>query len=307
MIREFEADDAADVLQLLREALPVYVQSEEGFLHHLSTEPARARARRWTAVRAHRVVGWGVARFDWAIERDDVGDIWVIVREAERGQGIGRDLYKLAERHLRSQGAARLESSASEEAGHRFLEARGFRAGRSERESALDPRACDLGGLPALEEEQRRAGFRVARLAELRGRDRQVYELYAAAESDMPADEPETNLSFEEWTEHVLEHPDLSHEGSAVVLADDLPVSLAFIEANLERGKASNDLTGTLPDFRRRGLARLAKMASIRWCAANGIDTVVTSNDSTNADMLAINEHLGYRPVALRTSYAKGV
>ena len=123
----------------------------------------------------------------------------------------------------------------------------------------------------------------------------------------MPADEPETNFPFEEWTAHVLEHPDLSRDGSFVVLAGERPASLAFIEANRERRKAGHDLTGTLREFRRRGLARLAKLAAIRWCAANGITSLVTGNDTTNTDMLALNEHLGYRPTAVYTSFAKSL
>ena len=66
-------------------------------------------------------------------------------------------------------------------------------------------------------------------------------------------------------------------------------------------------MTGTAPEFRRRGLARLAKEATIGWAAEAGIRTIVTSNDTTNADMLALNEHLGYRPSVLRISVAKDV
>jgi GNAT superfamily N-acetyltransferase len=64
-------------------------------------------------------------------------------------------------------------------------------------------------------------------------------------------------------------------------------------------------MTGTLREYRRRGLARLVKLAAIRWAAENGITALHTDNDSTNADMLALNEHLGYRPTATGTTFAK--
>ena len=51
----------------------------------------------------------------------------------------------------------------------------------------------------------------------------------------------------------------------------------------------------------------MAKEATIGWAAEAGIRTIVTSNDTTNADMLALNEHLGYRPSVLRISVAKDV
>ena len=70
-------------------------------------------------------------------------------------------------------------------------------------------------------------------------------------------------------------------------------------------GRAAHDMTGTVREYRRRGLARLAKMAALRWCADSGVRTVFTSNDTTNADMLALNEHLGYRPLGRNTTYRK--
>ena len=66
-------------------------------------------------------------------------------------------------------------------------------------------------------------------------------------------------------------------------------------------------MTGTLRAYRGRGLARLAKLAGIRWCAENGVHTLLTANDSQNAPMLAINERLGYRPNLVREEYSKTV
>jgi hypothetical protein len=56
---------------------------------------------------------------------------------------------------------------------------------------------------------------------------------------------------------------------------------------------------------RRRGLATLAKLAQLRWAAANGIDRVVTDSDERNAPMLAINRRLGYEPFTERRGYLK--
>lgn len=61
--------------------------------------------------------------------------------------------------------------------------------------------------------------------------------------------------------------------------------------------RAGHGLTGTLPAYRHRGLARLVKLASLEWLADRGVTIVYTDNDSTNADILALNEHLGFRPL----------
>jgi RimJ/RimL family protein N-acetyltransferase len=82
-----------------------------------------------------------------------------------------------------------------------------------------------------------------------------------------------------------------------VVVAGDEPVALAWLDVDREHSVAGNRMTGTVPAHRHRGLARLAKLATIRWAGANGIRTIATGNDSTNRDMLALNEHLGYRPL----------
>jgi GNAT superfamily N-acetyltransferase len=67
---------------------------------------------------------------------------------------------------------------------------------------------------------------------------------------------------------------------------------------------ATADLfTGTLPEYRGRGLALAVKLASLRWAAARGVTRVFTSNDETNAPMLAVNRRLGYRPVGRGVEY----
>jgi GNAT superfamily N-acetyltransferase len=94
-------------------------------------------------------------------------------------------------------------------------------------------------------------------------------------------------------------------EGSAIVLSGDLPVALAFLEVDEPANIAANEMTGTLPEFRRRGLARLAKVATIRWAAEHGIAAIQTGNSHENPGILALNARLGYRPVATETHYLR--
>jgi hypothetical protein len=64
-----------------------------------------------------------------------------------------------------------------------------------------------------------------------------------------------------EWKWDDLEHPNLSHEGSFVVLDGDQPIALGFLTVDLQRRVAYNQLTATLPGYRRRGLALLGQAA----------------------------------------------
>ena len=64
-------------------------------------------------------------------------------------------------------------------------------------------------------------------------------------------------------------------------------------------------MTGTLRQYRRRGLARLCKLATIRWAVGHEIEKLMTSNDGQNEAMLGLNRELGYRPFATWAKYAR--
>jgi GNAT superfamily N-acetyltransferase len=271
MIRAFEERDAEGVAALLRDG--PWLATPESLVHRARTLPARARARRWVAEEEGAIVGWAQIEFRWTTERDDVAEFWSFVRPDRRGAGIGSRLYELAAAHVIEHGARELGSGAWEEAGHRFLLRRGYERTREARLSALDPRAVDTSGL-ALPE-----GFRLVALADLRGRERDLHALYMEAAVDVPAVDAPTNIGCDEWVEGWLGDPHLSHDGSFVVLDGDRPVAFAWIKVAGRR--AQNELTGTAREYRRRGLARAAKLATIRWCAEHGIERIATGNDSS--------------------------
>ena len=60
-------------------------------------------------------------------------------------------------------------------------------------------------------------------------------------------------------------------------------------------------MTGTLRDYRGRGLALLAKRATLVNAAGRGVELVSTENDEPNGPMFMVNEKLGYRPVGRRS------
>ena len=84
-----------------------------------------------------------------------------------------------------------------------------------------------------------------------------------------------------------------------VVLVDEHVAALSWLLVGPE-GLAEVEFTATHPDLRRQGLARLAKLESMRRAAARGVRRIVTENGEANAPMLALNESLGFRRAALR-------
>jgi GNAT superfamily N-acetyltransferase len=298
VIRGFQDTDAEAASDLIAEHSP-WFSTAEGTRHRLHAVPPRAHRRLWVAEDDGRIVGWGEAEFDWATEADDVAGLWAIVHPDHRRRGLGSALFERAAKHLISHDAHELRCW-SEAEGAPFLERRGFTPGRSDRLSALDPRVVDTSGLAELPD-----GVRIVPLAALLDRLPEVHALYTEAAADMPADNPEGNVSLDEWLSETIGSPDLDRELSVVVLVDDRPAALSWVNADRRHALADHDLTGTARAYRRRGLARLAKLEVVRRCAEVGISRVMTENDTTNAGMLAINDDLGFRPFTVATEWVK--
>ena len=162
----------------------------------------------------------------------------------------------------------------------------------------------DLAGAE-LEEPRVPEGFRVAPLGQVRDRFEDLFAICAAGEIDMPGDEPETALTMADWKLDDFGVPDLSDDGSFIALEGERAVSLAFLTLDPRRRLAYNQMTATLPELKRRGLALAVKVAAARWASEAGFERILTENDATNMGMLAINERLGYRFLYEQTKWVK--
>jgi GNAT superfamily N-acetyltransferase len=252
----------------------------------------------WVADEGGELVGWARARFLWKTTAAGVGEPWAFVRPLRRGRGVGTGLLRAAEDHLAARGARLLQTWTSSDESCGFLEHRRYRPSRKERISVLDL-ASDPGALDVPD------GYRLLPLREVRERTRELHALDAEAGADVPETFAEDDVRYAEWTRETLEHPDLSLDGSFFVLHGRRAVSYAFLHAEPDAGLAANEMTGTLAEYRGRGLARLAKLATIRWAREHGFRTIVTTNDERNLPMLRLNESLGYRPVGTETEYVR--
>jgi RimJ/RimL family protein N-acetyltransferase len=133
---------------------------------------------------------------------------------------------------------------------------------------------------------------------------RLVYDVDIAASQDEPGDMPIQPVAFDEWLEDIWRSPSLDLDLSVGVL--DAATCVAFTAVETDADRAWSGMTGTLPAYRGRGLAKVAKSVALRRAADAGITTAYTSNDEANAAMLAINTWLGYTRVASAWSVVKG-
>ncbi len=297
-IRVLRSDDLGAVAALLRRLRGDNLYTERGVRYDVESEPDRADAAR-RVVDRDGIVGYAVAiRRWWRVPNDAYA--WTGVVPEARGRGLGRALWDLVEEHVATLGVDSVFSDVVEDAsGNAFLRARGFRADRLDRVSVLDPRTVDLDELPRRARRAAADGYSLSSLDSVRDLHA-VYELALEAWDDMPGSSGSHAVTFEEWQGSLLRAPDLHAGASAIVVNEGRPVSLALLSVDLESRRGRNEETGTAHGHRRRGLATLAKLATIRWASEHGIEAILTDNTEQNVGMLAINERLGYRPLVVR-------
>ncbi|HEX7311236.1 MAG TPA: GNAT family N-acetyltransferase [Gaiellaceae bacterium] len=287
--------DAAGVVELIHEVFPAGTTTPESWLQQHASIPERARHADWVAIVDGTVAARAEAGLKWF---SDTGSafVGVSVHPAFRRRGIGGDLWATVRQHLETLAPRRAFTMFMETPeGVAFARARGFAEVRAETLSCVDPRRVDEG-LDA--GSTRLVPFRDVSAEE-------VYDVDMLTTPDVPMSEAVTDLPFDEWLDTIWRRPTITLDGSFAAIEDDRVVSITMLAANIERRRAFVEYTATLREYRRRGLAEKVKRASLRWAAESGIAAVWTTNDETNAAMLAINERLGYLPRMRRVEYVR--
>ena len=289
-IRERSIGDVPDAVRLLNEIHPTYVITEAGTRHRLLGAPPDARRTWWAAMDDDTLVGWATAGVDYETSARS-GFVSVAVLPSHRRRGIGTTLLERGLAHL--EGSSRIQSGASEE-GRGFAERHGFRHTHTRRVSGVDPRSVDTSDLDSAE-------ARIVSLLEVG--PEQTFAVDAESILDEPGDDTIDALEYGQWLRDYWEHPDIDFGVGRAAVVDGKAVAVAYVIIDLDSRRALSAYSGTLRDYRGRGLARLAKLGVMRRLTELGVTLAVTENDETNAPMLAINERLGYRPIASRYSY----
>ncbi|GIG02650.1 GNAT family N-acetyltransferase [Catellatospora citrea] len=289
-IRTAQPDDAAAVVALRAEVYPYLVRGVASTRQMIAEPPAGD----WTAFVVEdggQLVGWTSAFRNITTSEADFGEISLLhVHPAHRRQGAGKLLFDAAARHLSGLGVQRVRAWVQQESLD-FARGRGFTPSRELRYSMLETRLAP----PAPDAPP---GVTVVPLS---GLDEHVlYTAYVAASADEPGDVPSDELSFDTWRYEVWDNLGLDKDASVAALDGGQIVAFTLVKRDGER--MWSDMTATLPEHRGRGLARLAKTVALHRAAAGGVTAAYTSNDESNAPMLAVNARLGYRPVTVQWS-----
>jgi GNAT superfamily N-acetyltransferase len=299
-IRPLDMTDVASVVELRAAVWPDEIATPDSFAWAIGHTPPEEQVERWVATEGSGAVGWATAGLDsWTKER--LGFIYGGVRPDRRRCGIGGRLFAVAEDHLSGVAPAKTRTGTmrGDIDSADFVTRRGFTRGRSEQVWSVDPRSVPLTGFEQGLATALAHGLRLVALRELVSRPESLFALTVALERDVPSDEV-FERSYDNWLEQELGSPLFSPDASyCLVDADAEPVAMSWILHDAAHLRARHGLTGTIPAYRHKGLARLVKQASIAWLADHGVTALFTDNDTQNRDMLALNEHLGYRPLAV--------
>jgi GNAT superfamily N-acetyltransferase len=306
VVRPLRRPDIPDVVDLRRLLWADDVATPASMAWTLDHADPSERVRRWVASAHGRVVGYAVAgRAGWVSGR--VAFAYLGVRPEWRRRGIGGRLFDALDAYVAKVLRPDRTLSGSErddEASARFLLARGFHRTRDDQAWSIDPRTVSFADLAARRAAAEARGLRLVAMRELLDRPEDLHRLTSALELDLPSDAPIAQ-TYEAWRVHELEMPLFAPDASFCVLDGDEPVAMTWIMLDAAGRRARHGMTGTLPRYRHQGLARLVKLASIHWLAEHGVMALFTDNDTENRDMLALNEHLGFRPLTVFAMWAR--
>jgi N-acetylglutamate synthase-like GNAT family acetyltransferase len=215
VVRRASVEDAEAIVQLGRVVDPDALATVEMFRRLLEREPAAATERLVAKVDGE-LAAWAPS----GLFESGVGWLSGGVLPEHRRRGIGSGLFDRIESRLRGLGATKLEASATDDAGRRFLVARGFEATNVLHRSELDPRTAQAAAAPA--------GVDVAPLRDVLDRAEELYRLFAECRADVPAVDARTAWTYDEWRAQTLDLSLLDHDASVVLLDADEPVSFAW-------------------------------------------------------------------------------
>ncbi|MEU4392866.1 GNAT family N-acetyltransferase [Kribbella sp. NPDC023855] len=290
VIRAAEVTDAEALSQVRRDTFSYSVVSPAAMRHAITMHtPAEQQLALVAEVDGVVVASGSCGRNTWTSEPGQA-QLSLYVHPRYRRQGIATALHEQLDNHLADIGVARVRAFATPD-GQAFAERLGY-----ERSRELHYSGVDLQVLP--DQPPTPEGIVLETMDKLDPKP--IYTADMIASLDEPGDSPLDSIEYDEWFEEVWKSPALDKSLSVAALAGDEVVCFTAMEIDGDR--AWSGMTGTIPQYRGRGLAKLVKSVALRRCAQAGIVSVFTSNDDANGPMLAINNWLGYQRIETQTS-----
>jgi mycothiol synthase len=304
-LREFLDGDFAVWVDVSHRLNPERKHTEEELRHWdavLRTPPMVYRV----FVVEERSTGTGVG-FGELMTDHDAADPSFLVADVEvdpdhQHRGIGRYLADALLAEARNRGTQGLWAWARVDRPRdvAFAERQGFRELRRRWESWLELPAPGYASIPDRTDALAEEGIAFTTLAE-EGPDREdvrrrLLTLFNAALADEPRVGTYTPATYEQFVSLNLEGPGFLPDAFFLARKGNRYVGVSNLELlPADPGVLHQIFTGTLREFRGRGIATELKRRTVAYAQEHGSRSIRTSNDSLNHPMWAINAKLGYR------------
>lgn len=301
-IRTATPGDYAEIVRIIRQNDPDSTATVQNMLRaDANFEPPYLR-QRFVAEEDARIVGYSM--YGHSIELYHPQKFWVYayVDPRRQGQGIGTALYDQLLRALEPHRPQVLWTDTSEAWPHaqKFLLGKGFRETTRAWESVINSQTFDPAPYRDAQTKVQAQGFRILNWDELAfdpERNQKYWRLEMALSADMPRPEGSdfTEYSYANFVKRFLEDPNFISQANLIAVASDgRYVGLNAIWKDESNGQLINGTTGTLPEFKRRGIALALKVKNLLWAKERGYTGIRTFNRSDNLPMWSINERLGF-------------
>jgi mycothiol synthase len=304
-VRPFADSDYESFAEVRTAARPNYPVSAETLRHWDKAAQANLVHDRYVAElrQTRQVVAVGGLGADAAYPRKHW--IFLFVRPEHQNRGIGIKLYDLLLNDARRQDGVCLRTSVQtgEAAGLAFSAHRGFVERARDWQSILDVQTADTSRLPSLLERLKAGGIEVTTLAKEGAKDpdvwKRLYGLDVATSPDVPRMDPFVPWTLEQFAQAELEGSSVLPEAWFIAKNGGNYVADSWAQREVaEPDLLQQDFTGTLKEYRRRGLALTLKLCLIDYARRNGFRRIRTNNNSLNVPMWKLNEQLGFRKIS---------
>lgn len=302
IVRDVRPEDAEHFALVRRAALPYMLASSAQLAFDWTHAHPDAHARPLVAEIDGEIVGTAQVSIAFDAPEPGIGRVNVYVHPSHRHHGAGALLVGAAEEHLAERGATTLYSWVLDEPGFRaFAERRGYAPSRSAHFLRLDLTTAELPPLQAPP-----AGVELRTGAEFAADPHPLFVLDAVTTADEPGDVGAELTDYEHWLAMTWGHPLLDRELTTVAVVDGRPVAFSAAQTD-GQGRYNSGMTGTHPDARGQGLAKLVKNRSLHLARAAGCTEAFTGNDAGNGPMLAINKWFGYEVCATEVRHVRSL
>jgi GNAT superfamily N-acetyltransferase len=285
VVRQAVPDDADAVAAVRRAVYSYAVMSPATLRYMLTVSHPEERALPLVAEVDGQVVAWGFAALNIWTSDPGQSQVSIYVHPDHRKRGIGTVLAERLHQHLTEVGAVRARTFAQPE-GLEFARNLGYDGTRQMHYAGVQ--LSSLPPQPATPED-----IELVTIDQLD--PRALYTADTVASLDEPGDSVMDAVPYDEWLDEIWRSPAPDKSLSVAALAGAEVAAFTIVETAGDR--MWSGMTGTVPAYRGRGLAKLVKSAALRRAAAAGITSAYTSNDDENGPMLAINNWLGYQRV----------